>query len=150
MADSARLDATLAALADPNRRAIVELLHRQPMRPSDVADALELPRPAMSRHLRILRGAGIVEQETPEADARTRTLSLVRGPFSQLRQWLEEVEAFWADELAAFKDYAERKHAGRDTTATAPAATAATAPAAPAARSPKRASARKRRRGGKP
>ncbi len=147
MADSARLDATLAALADPNRRAIVELLHRQPMRPSDVADALELPRPAMSRHLRILRGAGIVEQETPEADARTRTLSLVRRPFSQLREWLEEVEAFWADELAAFKDYAERKHAGR---AAAPTAARAASAPPPAARSLKRDSARTRRRGGKP
>ncbi len=111
MADSARLDATLAALADPNRRAIVELLHQRPMRPSDVAEALELPRPAMSRHLRVLRSAGLVAQEAQEDDARARTVSLLRQPFSQLREWLEQVEAFWTDELAAFKAYAEQQHA---------------------------------------
>jgi DNA-binding transcriptional ArsR family regulator len=104
------LDHTLAALADPSRRAIVELLHQQALRPSDVADALAIARPAMSRHLRILRTAGLIEQETPEDDGRARTITLCREPFAQLRTWIEEVEAFWGDELAAFKAYAERKH----------------------------------------
>lgn len=107
----ADLDLTLAALADPGRRAIIELLQERPQRPSDVAEALEMTRPAMSRHLRILRTAGLVEQETPEEDARARTISLCRAPFSQLREWVEEVEAFWTEELAAFKSYAEQKHA---------------------------------------
>lgn len=106
----ADVDATLAALADPGRRAIIELLHEQPRRPSDIADALEMTRPAMSRHLRVLRDAGLVEQETLEEDARARTISLRREPFTQLREWLEEVEAFWTEELAAFKVYAEKKH----------------------------------------
>jgi DNA-binding transcriptional ArsR family regulator len=109
----ADLDLTLAALADPGRRAIIELLHEKPQRPSDVAEALEMTRPAMSRHLRILRTAGLVEQETPEDDARARTISLRREPFSQLREWVEEVEAFWTEELAAFKAYAEQQHAER-------------------------------------
>jgi DNA-binding transcriptional ArsR family regulator len=114
------LDHTLAALADPNRRAIVELLHQQALRPSDVADALDIPRPAMSRHLRILRTAGLIEQETPEDDARARTVTLRREPFTQLRTWIEEVEAFWGVELAAFKAYAERKHRSTATGAKAP------------------------------
>src|SRR5262249_54920955 len=47
------LDQTLIALADPARRAIVELLRERPLRPSEVADVLEMTRPAMSRHLRV-------------------------------------------------------------------------------------------------
>jgi len=46
------LDQTLTALADPGRRAIVELLRERPLRPSEVADELDMSRPAMSRHLR--------------------------------------------------------------------------------------------------
>src|SRR5262245_54101874 len=57
------LDRTLAALGDPQRRAIVELLREQALCPSELADALSMSRPAMSRHLRILRGAGLVEHE---------------------------------------------------------------------------------------
>ncbi len=104
------LDVTFAALADPARRAIVELLLHQPARPSEVADALELSRPAISRHLRVLRQAGLIEQESADDDARARPISLRREPFSQLRTWVENVEAFWGDQLAAFKRYAERKH----------------------------------------
>jgi DNA-binding transcriptional ArsR family regulator len=106
----ADLDQTLAALADPNRRAIIELLHEQPRRPSDVAKVLAISRPAMSRHLRILRTAGLIEQDTPEDDARARTITLCREPFTQLRTWIEDVEAFWGEQLGAFKAHAERKH----------------------------------------
>lgn len=115
----ADVDETLAALADPGRRAIIELLQERPRRPSDIADLLEMTRPAMSRHLRVLRDAGLVEQETQEDDARARTISLRREPFTQLREWLEEVEAFWAEELAAFKVFAERKHRASERGATA-------------------------------
>jgi DNA-binding transcriptional ArsR family regulator len=104
------LDHTLAALADPSRRAIVDLLYRQPRQPSEVAEALAISRPAMSKHLRILRAAGLVEQTTPEHDARVRTISLRRQPFVHLREWIEEVEGFWAEQLGAFKAYAESKH----------------------------------------
>ena len=106
----AELDATFAALADPARRSIVELLKRQPARPSEVADALALSRPAVSRHLRILRQAGLIEQSADDEDARARPIALRHEPFSQLRTWIEEVEAFWGEQLAAFKSYAEHKH----------------------------------------
>jgi DNA-binding transcriptional ArsR family regulator len=103
-----RLDETLTALADPARRAIVDLLRRRPLRPSEVADALDISRPAMSRHLRILRGAGLIEEEMLEEDARSRLLQLRRQPFQQLRGWVDEVESFWTDQLGAFKAHAER------------------------------------------
>ena len=109
----ADLDRTLAALADPTRRAIVERLRKKPYRPSEVAEALSMSRPAMSRHLRVLRRAGLIAQETPEDDARARLIQLRTEPLSGLRAWLEDVEAMWGEQLGSFKAHAERVHRGR-------------------------------------
>jgi len=106
---SSRLDETLAALADPTRRGVIDLLRKRPLRPSDIADALSMSRPAMSRHLRVLRQAGLVSEEVQADDARVRLCELRREPFLQLQGWLEEVAAFWDDQLQAFKAHAERK-----------------------------------------
>ena len=105
---AADLDRTLAALADPTRRAIVERLRNKPQRPSEVAEAL-----SMSRHLRVLRRAGLIAQESLEEDARGRLIQLRTGPLTELRSWVEEVEAMWGDQLEAFKAHAERVHRGR-------------------------------------
>ncbi len=91
---AAALDRTLAALADPHRRALIDLLGNNALRPSDVADRLAISRPALSRHLRVLRQAGIVAQALLDADARARPVRLVSAPLSELRRWLESVEAF--------------------------------------------------------
>jgi len=107
------LDRTLAALADPIRRAIVERLRNQPQRPSEVAEAMDMSRPAMSRHLRVLRKAGLIAQEALEDDARARLIQLRTEPLTDLRSWVEEVEAMWGDQLQAFKAHAERAHRGR-------------------------------------
>ena len=109
----AELDRTLAALADPTRRAIVERLRRRPLRPSEVAEALSMSRPAMSRHLRVLRRAGLIAQETLEEDARARLIRLRTEPLARLRAWVEDVEAMWGDQLQAFKAHAERVHRSR-------------------------------------
>lgn len=103
------LDQTFAALADPTRRAVIELLREEPRRSSDMADALSTSRPAMSRHLRVLREAGLVEEESTDEDARVRVYHLRRAPFAELRTWVDEVEAFWGDQLASFKAHAERR-----------------------------------------
>ena len=107
------LDQTFAALADPTRRAVISLLREGPRRSSDMATALATSRPAMSRHLRVLRRAGLVEEESLEDDARVRMYQLCREPFSELRAWLDQVEAFWEDQLRAFKAHAERKQGRR-------------------------------------
>ena len=86
---AADLDRTLAALADPTRRAIVERLRSKPQRPSEVAEALSMSRPAMSRHLRVLRKAGLISQELLEDDARAKLIQLRTEPLSQLRTWVE-------------------------------------------------------------
>ena len=104
----AELDRTLAALADPQRRAIVERLRQAPARPSELAAVLHLSRPKMSRHLRVLRSAGLIEQAILESDARVRPITLKREALTDLRTWIEELEAFWSDQLQAFKAHAER------------------------------------------
>src|SRR5215468_11240816 len=107
------IDRTLTALADPARRAIIELLRERPLRPSEVADELDITRPAMSRHLRVLRTSGLIDEEMLEDDARSRLLQLRRKPFTQLRNWIDDIECFWKDQLQAFKAHAERPKRGR-------------------------------------
>ncbi len=104
---------TFAALSDPTRLAIVDLLRDAPCRSSDLAEALETSRPAMSRHLKVLRHAGLVEEEIQSDDARVRLYRLRRAPFSEARRWIEEVEAFWADQLDAFKDHVAKREKRR-------------------------------------
>jgi DNA-binding transcriptional ArsR family regulator len=107
------LDRTLGALSDPTRRGVVELLRKRPRRAGELADALAMSPPAMSRHLRVLRQSGIVEEDHAGEDARVRTYRLRHEPFRALRKWIEEVEAFWANELDAFKAHAERTRGTR-------------------------------------
>jgi DNA-binding transcriptional ArsR family regulator len=102
------LDATFAALADPTRRGVIDLLRRSPRRAGDLAEALDASRPAMSRHLRVLRTSGLVEVGS-EDDGRERIYRLREDPFAQLRRWLEDVEAFWTIQLASFKGHVERR-----------------------------------------
>jgi DNA-binding MarR family transcriptional regulator len=69
--------------------------------------------PAMSRHLRILRRSGLVEEDHPPEDARARVYRLRTKPFKALRRWVDEVETFWAGELQSFKSHAERTRQAR-------------------------------------
>ena len=107
------LDRSFAALADPTRRRVIDLLRKKPLYSSEIADALSVSRPAMSRHLRVLRKSGLVSEEVQEHDARLRMYQLRPEPFSGLRSWLDEVARFWEDQLGAFKAHAERKHGKR-------------------------------------
>ena len=103
----AELDATLFALADRNRRAVIDLLKEQPRRAGEIAAALSLTPPALSRHLRVLRRSGLIHEQGVEEDARVRVYRLRKEPFDQLRRWLMELESFWSGELAAFRDHVE-------------------------------------------
>jgi DNA-binding transcriptional ArsR family regulator len=108
----ADLDATFAALADPTRRRVVDLLRRRPQRAGELAAAFEMSAPAMSRHLRVLRRTGLVEEEGLDDDARVRVYRLRPERFAAIRGWLDEVESYWSDQLAAFKAHAERGKRG--------------------------------------
>jgi DNA-binding transcriptional ArsR family regulator len=105
---AARLDRTLAALADPHRRQVVELLSRGARSAGDLAQAVDLPAPAMSRHLRALRQAEVVEERAAEYDARVRIYRLRPEPMADLKTWLEAAERLWADQLLAFKAHLEK------------------------------------------
>lgn len=108
-AASAHVDRILAALADPNRRRAVDLLAMRPRPAGELARALELAPPAMSRHLKVLRESGLVEESHPDFDARVRIYALRAEAMSDLKQWLEEAERLWSEQLAAFKAHVERK-----------------------------------------
>jgi DNA-binding transcriptional ArsR family regulator len=101
------LDATLAALADPRRRAVVDLLRRGPRAAGDLARDLGLSPSLMSRQLRALREGGIVEDSHPSFDTRLRVYALRPGPMIELMRWLKETERGWSEQLAAFKTHVE-------------------------------------------
>ncbi len=103
------LDRTLAALADPVRRRGVELLAARPRRAGELATELGVSPAVMSRHLRVLREAGLVHEEHPEFDARVRILTLHPTPMADLRGWLARAEAGWVEQLGAFKAHLERE-----------------------------------------
>lgn len=104
---SAGVDRIFAALADPNRRRAVELLGQHPHSAGELASALGLAAPAMSRHLRALKESGLIEDEHPAFDARVRIYSLKDGATAELKRWLAETEALWAHQLAGFKAHVE-------------------------------------------
>lgn len=105
----ARLDRTLAALADPQRRRVVDLLRAGPRRAGELARLTGLDAPAMSRCLRRLREAELVEEAHPAFDARVRIFSLRTGAMDDLKRWLEETERLWSEQLAAFKAHVEAR-----------------------------------------
>ncbi|NYH14366.1 ArsR/SmtB family transcription factor [Paraburkholderia bryophila] len=109
---SVSLDRTLAALADPNRRHVVDLLSRQPMRAGELAQATGLSPQAMSRHLRVLRSSELIEESRgggDSVDARVRLYVLRSTPMNELKTWLEQTEALWSEQLLSFKAHVEEQ-----------------------------------------
>ena len=102
---ASRLDDTLAALADPVRRQVVELLAIQPRRAGELAEAVGATPSALSKHLRVLRSRGIVSETHPEFEARVRIYSLQSAPMAELRRWLLDAERGWTQQLASFADH---------------------------------------------
>jgi hypothetical protein len=84
------LDRTLAALADPVRRRVVEELRQRPCRAGELAQILEISPPAME-------------------DARIRVYHLCPAPFQDLGQWLRHVEGLWNTQLEAFAAFVEKE-----------------------------------------
>jgi DNA-binding transcriptional ArsR family regulator len=101
------LDRTLAALADPHRRRVVELLGERARPAGELARLVGLSPPALSRHLRTLRTSGLVAESPSELDARVRIYELAPGPMRELKSWLEQSERLWAEQLVAFKRHVE-------------------------------------------
>ena len=89
---------SLSALADPIRREVVDLLAGGELAAGDLADRFPVSRPAISRHLRVLREAGLVRVRS---DGRRRFYALDPGPLRELDSWLERYRDLWAQRLDA-------------------------------------------------
>jgi DNA-binding transcriptional ArsR family regulator len=92
-----------SVLADPTRRQVVQLLGTRPWRAGELATATGTTAAAMSRHLRVLLQAGLVADERPAQDARARVFRLRPQALTALRAWLDQLQAHWDEQLAAFK-----------------------------------------------
>ena len=103
------IDAVLSALADPSRRRAVELLAQAPKRAGELAELLDLPAPAMSRHLKALKESGLVAETHPEFDARVRVYALNSERLSEVKDWLARAEKGWSGQLAAFRRHIEKR-----------------------------------------
>ena len=97
----------MRALADPARLRVVELLSAGPHRAGDLAAKLVVPAPTMSKHLKILLEAGVVGDERRPEDARVRVFSLRPESVLAVRAWLDQLQAHWDEQLAAFKAHVE-------------------------------------------
>ena len=88
----------LEALADPTRRQIVELLAERDRDAGEIASHFSVSRPAVSRHLRVLREHGLVRSR---GEAQRRIYSLDPGPLEEIDAWLARYRVFWANRLDA-------------------------------------------------
>lgn len=114
------------AIADPVRREIMLLLRHTPLAAGEIAARFPISRPAVSRHLRVLREAGLVQDEPR---GRHRRYSLVPGKLSQLATWLalfDTRQPGWSQRLAALETEVHRTR--RDRQRTEPDTTSPTAP----------------------
>jgi DNA-binding transcriptional ArsR family regulator len=98
------LDASFAALADPTRRRLLWLVADQPRKAGELADGFRVSRPAVSKHLRVLREAGLVEVDEV---GRTRVYRLRPGGITEARRWMERTGRFWDRALEAFRRHVE-------------------------------------------
>jgi DNA-binding transcriptional ArsR family regulator len=94
------------AVADPTRRAILDLSRRRELSAGELAERFPVSRPAVSRHLRVLRGADLV-QETRVAQS--RIYSLNPAPLMQVDRWLNGYCTFWRARLHDLERYVESK-----------------------------------------
>ena len=103
---------SLAALADPIRREMVELLAGGELAAGELAGRFPVSRPAISRHLRVLREAGLVRVRT---DGKRRLYTLDPRPLRELDAWLEAYRELWAQRLDALDtEIARGRRARRD------------------------------------
>ena len=98
----AQATSSWTALADPTRRAVFEMLIERPCAVSELARVLPVSRPAVSQHLKVLKGAGLV-LDTPSGKQR-----IYRVDAEGLAKFRAELDRFWSKTLAAYKLAAER------------------------------------------
>lgn len=103
----------LAALADPTRRRIVELLAEREHGAGELAAQFAVTRPAVSRHLRVLREAGLVRVR---GEAQRRVYTLDPAPLDELGDWLARTRTFWTNRLDALETELRRGRRQKEAT----------------------------------
>ena len=103
------LDRTFAALADPSRISIVHSLAHGAATVRDIAEPFDMSRPAISKHLKILKDAGIV---ISRASGRENWYSLADGALEDAEDWISKVHEMWADALGSLKRTVEESQDG--------------------------------------
>lgn len=94
------MDGVLHALADESRRTVLEILRDHPATAGELAEALPIARPGVSRHLRVLREAGLVEVQQ---DAQRRIYHLRPDALAEVDDWLGNYRALWQNRMAALR-----------------------------------------------
>jgi DNA-binding transcriptional ArsR family regulator len=92
------------ALAEPHRRQILDLLRSEERSVNDLVGRLKISQPGVSKHLRVLRDAGLVEVRP---DGRRRWYGLRAQPLAEVDEWLEPYRAFWSGRLDALERHLE-------------------------------------------
>jgi DNA-binding transcriptional ArsR family regulator len=110
-------EATFQALADPTRRAVLDLLRRGSQPAGQIASAFPVSRPAISKHLRLLRRAHLVREHR---EGRHRVYQLDPEPLRAVDSWLEQYRRFWSASLTSLKAFVEAEHARESQTARKP------------------------------
>jgi DNA-binding transcriptional ArsR family regulator len=101
----------LSALADPTRRDIIDLLHQRPLSAGEVAAQFSVSRPAISRHLRVLREAGLV---TVEQTGRERIYRFDPTPLREIDAWLNQYRDLWTSRFDALETEVHRTRRERE------------------------------------
>ena len=101
-------EATFSALADPTRRAVLDLLRQGSQPAGRIAQAFPVSRPAISKHLRLLRRAHLVQEHR---QGRHRFYHLNPTPLKAVDSWLEQYRVFWTASLTNLKAFVETEYA---------------------------------------
>jgi DNA-binding transcriptional ArsR family regulator len=104
------LDATFAALADPTRRAILARLAQGEASVGELARPFDFALPTISRHLRVLEQARLIEKKK---DAAWRRCRLRTAPLKEASSWIEKYTLFWESTLDSLQDFAGAKQSAR-------------------------------------
>ena len=101
-------EAAFNALSDPTRRAVLDLLRQGSQPAGKIASAFPVSRPAISKHLRLLRRAHLVSEHR---EGRHRFYQLNPEPLRAVDSWLEKYRVFWQQNLTSLKAFVEAEHA---------------------------------------
>ena len=115
--EAQKTEHTFQALSDPTRRAVLDLLRRGSQPAGQIAEAFPVSRPAISKHLRLLRRAHLVREHR---EGRNRVYELNPEPLRAVDSWIEQNRVFWTASLNNLKAFVEAEHARETATSRKP------------------------------